>query len=275
MIKVGRVRSVSEYLRKAHDVACSWNDWSNANEWTCWFRGEPQAISKTALRPRLFRPAGKKTKKLLYLEQELRLEFKRCGAQLVSGVSPSSVWEWYFTMQHYGVPTRLLDWTDSALVALFFAIEHRETASDTSLGTNAAVYALDPWWLNHKAFLRYRSDAEGVALSDWSELRKYLPKELNNEDLSPKLPMAIDPTHLFGRVAAQRSRFVIFGKDRDVLWEIARRKAARVALFEIQSKWIRSMKAELRTSGLSRSSIFPDLDGLATELADWFNENTS
>ena len=33
-------------------------------------------------------------------------------------------WEWYFFMQHYGAPTRLLDWSDGDCLSLHFALAH-------------------------------------------------------------------------------------------------------------------------------------------------------
>src|SRR5438552_9721553 len=41
--------------------------------------------------------------------------------------SPGSAWEWYFLMQHYGLPTRLLDWSECALVGLYFAAGDRKS----------------------------------------------------------------------------------------------------------------------------------------------------
>lgn len=52
---------------------------------------------------------------------------------------------WLTLMQHYGLPTRLLDWSESPLVALYFAL-----SSDEDAKADAAVWVLNPMKLNKK-----------------------------------------------------------------------------------------------------------------------------
>jgi hypothetical protein len=108
-------------------------------------------------------------------------------------------------MQHYGAPTRLLDWTDNALVALYFAL-HSPTGDGYEPDTNAAVWVLNSWWLNRRS----HPGINGPMLSDWQEAQRYLP-DLESAFAGLKVrvrrPVAIDPPHVDRRLAAQGSHF--------------------------------------------------------------------
>ena len=175
MVVKGPCTSVEDFTKCVSGICRDWNK-DEDSEWLPWFRGEENANWGTALQPKLYRGGSTKLKDLLHLDQELRIEFRRRGAQLINGQRPADHWEWYFLMQHYGVTTRLLDWTDGALVGLYFAIRSRGRAGDRHGRARAAVYVLDPWWLNGRAFsrIRKRDRPEGVALSDWPQVKGYL-----------------------------------------------------------------------------------------------------
>lgn len=100
----------------------------NASDYsTIWFRGQPNYEHK--LLPSVLRQ-GKK-----YNEREMFLEFKRRFPN--ESVSHKTTYEWLSLMQHYRLPTRLLDWTTNLLVALYFCC-NEEKDKDGSL------FVLDP-----------------------------------------------------------------------------------------------------------------------------------
>jgi len=174
-------------------------------------------------------------------------------------------------MQHYGVPTRLLDWTDGALVGLYFALKNRGNQGDQYEGDDAGVYMLDPWWLNERAFKEVRKKKKkrptGVALPNWREARQYLMKdEFDSDLLKPIIPLAVDPSHLSRRFAAQRSRFTIFGKKKAGLRSLINEPRSRIVKFIVKESAISDMQRSLNTLGISESTVFPDLDGLGREL---------
>ncbi len=98
-------------------------------------------------------------------------------------------WEWYFLMQHYGAPTRLLDWTGNPLVALYFAIVDQEVHGKNR---DAAVWVFDPWEWN-------KLNCEGLhgpALPNWKEASPYLPdleEACDGVQVEKRWPIALEP----------------------------------------------------------------------------------
>ncbi len=276
MLELARIDSLDQFVKIFSARVATWQEmWDRRTEsaWLPWFRGEENAEWPTALKPKLYRTSHK-LKEVLRQEQDLRLEFKRRGSQLIGESKPSDHWERYFLMQHYGVPTRLLDWSDGALVALYFALKPIKASAD------AAVYMLDPWWLNKLVYRELpiaKADRPvGTAMPDWDEAKTYLSEdEFENEYIGPKFALAIDPSHVARRFAAQRSRFTIFGRSVDGLAKICAKVAeseCRLCRILIKRTAVAGIRRDLATCGISESTIFPDLDGFGRELNAIFQE---
>jgi len=188
-------------------------------------------------------------------ESEIRREFHRRGIQMVAEREPQDEWEWYFLMRHHNAPTRLLDWTDSALIALYFALR-----SPLPEATPPAVWVLNPAKLNQVV-----CDTDSVVLSNEPQAAGYLPAT-DRDSLRPELPIAVDPIHVSRRLAVQRSRFTIHGRDRNGLITVAARHPGILFRISIAGNSASSVLDDLRTCGVSETTIFPDLEGLSREL---------
>jgi FRG domain len=117
------VNSLGEFIDRVNEIRKSWGLPKHKE---LWFRGESRDYGDTILRPELYRPpadfgvAIKPIEKLLSIENDLYEEFQRVAVERSDEKTSDEDWPWdsYFLMQHHNGPTRLLDWSDGALMAL-------------------------------------------------------------------------------------------------------------------------------------------------------------
>lgn len=269
--------SLKEYLSAIHEIR---DEWKIPEHKVLWFRAESEEHHDTRLQPSLYRPPKgfrrKPIKELLQLEADLYDEFTRCAPQLSETRFSDEDWDPYFLMQHHGVPTRLLDWTDGSLVALHFAVRDKRKPFEKG----AVVHVLDSYWLDD---VLDDSPDQAKAIRRWEKYCGKYPRTRNPEDWDrlylpvvdgeddpltepPESPLLWDSPHVSRRVAAQRSRFMIFGTDPLWLSNIADKKSAHLKTVQIPQTAIEGIKQDLRDAGISESVIFPDWDGLGREL---------
>ena len=250
---------LSEFLEWVAKVRKAFK-FDDTDKWNPWFRGQRQADWK--LLPTLYRPSYDSDIK----EDEIREEFiVRAPALSAQSVLPSSDWGWYFLMQHFKAPTRLLDWTESALLALHFAVSESDGEHD------AIVWALDPYEQNKAVFGKDNEevvcpDATGVPKMDLARISPWLPGRRTKKRLRQK-PIAIYPMHADQRIGTQRSGFTIHGSNRRPLDEIFRlNKPPILTRFDIPRASVQATRRELERVGIDETTAFPDLDGLGRSL---------
>jgi hypothetical protein len=263
-------QTVEEYLDEVNKIRKKWGNAkvvSKGESRQLWFRG--QRSSKWDLRPRIHRDEYVDA-----IESEIRLEFEGNSLQLATTSLSLTKWELYFLMQHYGAPTRLLDWTGSPLAGLYFAIaDEREDVKND----DPAVWIFDPWRWNGLHFY----GLSGPALPGWKETEPFL-QDLENacdeERIAKRWPIAIDPPSIDRRLASQTARFLLFGKTHDLVAAADQtdstkkrsKKQSRLAQIVILKKKIEHIRCELDDLGINQRVLFPDLQGLGTHLSwEW------
>lgn len=231
-----------------------------------WYRGH--SSSKYILAPSIFRNPYKGKIKLY--EGIFKNDFKARAVPFLDRM-PDQELDWMFLMQHYKIPTRLLDWSEDAFIALLFALKNH----DEALGLNAVVWILNPYELNKRAYESIRITGEYTKLiipnlmnnnnnSDLQMLYKWYVEE---PMIKINYPLAILPPKNNKRIIAQKGTFTIFpiletvepmemldGKDQ-FLWKI-----------EVKNESVKDVLKELNSLGINETSLFPELDSIALEI---------
>jgi hypothetical protein len=218
-----------------------------------WFRGV--ADTTYGLEPSIFRynvnPA---------VEKELYNRFKVRALPFLDHQPNDNYWEWLFYMQHYGVPTRLLDWSESALIGLAFAVIFREEKHQDK---DAALWCLDPIKLNRDFVKGFKPTEILPNITDPTVqgVQKY-----SDPDIPVDFPVAIYGPQNNERIVAQKGVFTLFPfKDRFKIEDLATSHNF-LAKIIINNADIDRIKSQLITLGITETLVYPGLDYLAYEI---------
>jgi hypothetical protein len=237
-----------------------------------WYRGT--SSSSHALRSSLYRhPTKTDIDDLLALEKRLINRFKQRSVPYTTRYLRDD-WEYLFLMQHFGVPTRLLDWSENPFIALYFAVAFGITVQPPTGGPagppDASVWVLNPELWNRYA-LRHLSFHGDVLATDDTEMSGYTPQSesISNARMTAAEPVAMYGIHNSTRIVAQRGVFVIFGIDLKPMEEtyIANNYPVEsLVQLVVPAASVPSVMRSLILMGITDSVVFPDLDGLSREI---------
>jgi len=228
-----------------------------------WFRGHecPSHTLVSSLARRVSTP-----EELFEKERRLITRFRQRSLPFWPAGYPQNDWEQLFAMQHHGIPTRLLDWSENLFVALYFASRAHAHADEKSC--NPIVWAIDPiGWNRDVPHLRGTSDEIGIMTTDSEDLDRYAP-------ISPgsALPRRyVQPVSLYGtynsaRIVAQRGTFTVAGNSLEPLESFAD-GASAPNLWRVEITAPRAeIASDLSSLGFTESMIFPDLSGVSREI---------
>lgn len=223
-------------------------DISNYEE-DVWFRGHSEFI--WSLSPGLLRFNQSIT------EGTLLTRFKQSAAMLID-TSPKSDFDWLFLMQHYGVPTRLLDWSESPLTALYFAVEN--TINDE---TDGALWLLKPIELNKIANIS-TSEKNFIPSFDDSELENYKVETLRSNTRNKLAPIATIATRNSTRIQAQLGVFTIHHLDQRPIEDFC--KSNELIKYKIPANSKKIIRKELELLSINKFSLFPELSSIGETL---------
>jgi hypothetical protein len=201
------------------------------------------------------------------LEGHLLRNFRKYAHQ--DAAAGDSVWNWLALAAHHGLPTRLLDWSYSPLVALHFATK------DLALYDQDAVI----WCVNHRQTsrllpARLRDAAHGEGSDVFTvEMLNCVARSLSAlQELEEQEPflLFLEPPSLDARIVNQFALFSLMSSPCEPMdtWLGHHAGLARRIVIPSALRW--EVRDKLDQAGVTERVLFPGLDGLTQWLTRYY-----
>jgi len=231
-----RVISLAEYVKEISTIL------EDFNIMKIMFRGQRR---DEKLLPKIVRDTHLKKSEILEIEKYMLKDFKR-KARLYLDFEPNNDLEWLAIAQHHGLKTRLLDWTENALAALWFCVEQKPE--------NMKGYGV-------------------VWVSEFLDIESYY---VNDDDyINPfkiERTKIFKPVHLTKRIISQSGIFkvhkILYKEKIAIPLEKNPHFTETLTKIKIPYQKFENIKFNLERCGITSASLFPDLDGLCKSFND-------
>jgi hypothetical protein len=225
---------------------------SSKTRW--WFRGQRDA--KWDLLPKIRRGYSKQQERFL-----TNLFYTRARTRHAVCPADGDYGGWLAIMQHFGLPTRLLDWSNSPLIAAYFAVKYPIDTGEKNALAHAAIWVLEPHRLNESQ--GYEPIFPPL---NANSVEPMVRPAMKGQDRSQIKVLATSPLERDLRMFVQQGQFTVHVTEEPLTQLInCDRWLMKI---RIPSQSVPRIARELDVLGLRLADIFPDLQNLAIELGN-------